>query len=257
MKRILLSLIFVAVFTSVSTAQETHNALQVTSQNVNYLTTADGGECCDLQKTEVLGNTHIAPGTLPITITNEYNSVVYTDHSYQDVILEYFLEGDELKRYTITDTLLFTKKTTRSASKSVRDMDKTCDVVYAFRDKAHLNLHIRDGMVVGYIDTFVGKKDNETLMDAFDQAIIDTGEFGGNVLLVLKYDFMIGNSSTTIGLGGSASTGFLGGSKQSSSYNTAIGYASNVTLPKTFSFIHGIAIYSPSIAAMEAWRGTK
>lgn len=226
------------------------NELNSSSFNYNYLTTgSDNGE---IQRSEIVGNTHITSTASPITITHEYNSVVYTDHSYQKDILEYFLEGDDLKKYTI-ERPLFVKKTTRSASKAIRKMDKKCDVVYAFRDKAHLKSYTNDGIVVGYIDTFVGKNDDETLMCCMDQAIIDTGGFGGNVFLMLSYNFMIGNNSTTVGLGGSAATGVLGGSQQASSYTTAIGYASNTTLPKTFSYIHGIALYSPAVAAMEAW----
>lgn len=178
----------------------------------------------------------------------EYHGPVYEDHKFQSKILNFVLQSNYLKPFAVKEHGFFTRDSAESCSKdiSVKEHDETT-VVYVFRDMEDLKNHVGNYETVGYADTY--SDGDETLMDCFDQAVIDSGVMGGNILVFLKVDYIAALASKTVGLGGSGAAGFMNGVDTSRVFGTVIGYASSKATPETDPFIHGMILYSPELPA--------
>lgn len=200
----------------------------------------------DIQQIQI--NSHLQPMNTPLTIAPEYSGPVFKDHKFQKEILNFMLRNEGLRPFTIETPRWFVKKSSKSSSSLTIKEDKEKypeqTRIYVFRDEEELK-NLKEFKVLGYTDTY--SKGKATLMDCFDQAVIDTGEKGGNALVILKVDFMAGMKSTTVGLGTSGAAGFLYGGNEASVYGGAIGYASSKATPQTNPYIHGIILYSEEL----------
>ena len=195
---------------------------------------------------KLIVNSHLAPMSGQATDTVEYHGPVYEDHKFQKSILDFMLQTDDLRPFVVKKPGLFTRDSANSDSKdlSVKDHEEKM-VVYVFRSMEDLENHVKSYELVGCTDTF--SDGDESLLDCFDQAVIDAGIMGGNILVTLKVDYMAALESTTVGLGGSGAGGFLQGATQSSVYGAALGYAKSRAIPETDPYIHGIVLYSEEL----------
>jgi len=89
--------------------------------------------------------------------------------------------------------------------------------------------------------TIRGKKKN-TSIACLKQAVINTGEAGGNVFVLLKVSSDSKMSSTTWGLGGSGAGNMGMSGKDAYSAGTAVGISSNFGGPVRLPYMHGIII---------------
>lgn len=81
-----------------------------------------------------------------------------------------------------------------------------------------------------------------TTMDCFTQAVIEAGNAGGNVFLLLSASSSPGTHSSTVGIGSSGAGNFSQGGKEAYSGGAATGFASNTGGPTSNPFIHGVAL---------------
>lgn len=230
----------VMMMTIACPAYAEESTMETNNYNNNYLGIGSPG----LQQSETEINSHLQPMVSPLTITPEYSGPVFKDHKFQKTIMDFLLREDGLKPFKVEKRGWFVLQSSKSSSDIITKGYPEQTRIYVFRDLEDLK-KIKGFKVVGYIDTY--SKSSETLMDCFDQAVIDTGEMGGNILVILKVDFMAGLKSTTVGLGTSGAGGFLHGGNGASVYGGAIGYASSKATPQTNPYIHGIALYSEEL----------
>lgn len=234
----------IAITMMLSSVAYAGNALTSTSVNNNYLGIGNPGE---VQRSEAEINSHLQPMNTPLAINPDYSGPVFKDHKVQTEILDYLLKAEGLKPFTIVDVKrgYFEKKSAKSASTLLARKDyEEQKKFYVFRDENDLK-QIKKYETVGYIDTY--SKGTATLMDCFNQAIFDAGEMGGNILLLLKDDFMAGMEASTIGLGGSGAEGLLHGGNAASVYGFAIGYAKSKATPQTNPYFHGMVLFSEEL----------
>ena len=157
---------------------------------------------------EIKVNSQLTPMAGQQVDTIEYHGETLEDHKYQDEILEFLLAAEGPKPFKVRERGFFTRKSSHSDSKdlSVKEYEETT-TVYVFRDIADLEANIESYSIVGYADTF--SKGKASLMDCFDQAVIDSGEMGGNIVVILDIGYINALKSTTTGLGGSGATTFF------------------------------------------------
>ena len=197
---------------------------------------------------EIKINSQLTPMAGQQVDTIEYHGETLEDHKYQDEILEFLLAAEGPKPFKVRERGFFTRKSSHSDSKdlSVKEYEETT-TVYVFRDIADLEANIESYSIVGYADTF--SKGKASLMDCFDQAVIDSGEMGGNIVVILDVAYINALKSTTTGLGGSGAAGIMKNATQSSVFGAALGYASSKATPETDPFIHGMVLYSAEFPA--------
>ena len=210
-------------------------------------------------ETKTLVNSHLQPLNTPLIVTTDYNGPVFKDHKYQREILYFMLSANkktdskDLRPFVIERKKgflgIFVKDSSKSSSNTIAKTEfKEQKSVYVFIDKKDLRSHVSNYQIVGFTDTF--SDGDATLLDCFDQAVIDAGEMGGNIIVVLKVDFMAAVESSTIGLGTSGAGGFMHGSNEASVYGAALGYAKSRATPQTDPFIHCMVLYSDKLAKM-------
>jgi len=225
-----------------ATSAYADNTLSTTVENNNFLGIGQPG----INRSQGEINSHLNPLQTPFVPNIEYFGPVLKDHKIQDEILNFMLSDKGLRPFKIKTTGLFSRNITKTESKCVLPKPlKKQNVVYVFKSKDELKGY--KYQVVGYIDTYSDGDDDETLMQCFDQAILDSGEMGANAMLLLKTDFTAGVKSTTVGLGSSGTSGHLHGGSGASVGGAAIGYASSKANPRTNPYIHGIAIHISNI----------
>lgn len=249
MKKIISSIIAIICFSFITLdivyASENENNQAVSSVNNNYLGIGTPGE---IQKSETKLNGHMSAMSTPMIIPGEYNNIVYADNKWQPEILEYILNINGLRKFRIETPMCFVKRTTKSSYTALFDLNKESKVVYVFKDKADMERYAYGAQLIGYTNSY--SSDKEDLMSCLTQNIINAGKLGGNVLLILKYNFVIGTESTTVGLGTSGVTGLLGGSKQATTFGSSIGYAKGKAKPVTYPFMHCMIFYSEILAEL-------
>jgi len=240
MKKIILLCILLLIL---GTSAYADNELSTTVENNNYLGI---GQSRDVNHSQGEINSQLSPMSLPVTITPEYNGPVFKDHKVQDEILEFLLSNTGLHKFEIIGTSKFFSDTTETESKCILSEPLTMSKkVFVFKSKEGLKDY--KYKVVGYIDTYSDGDEDETLMQCFNQAILDAGRMGANTILLMKINFVAGMKSSTIGLGSSGAGGFMHGGSGSSVYGAAIGYSSSTASTKTNPYIHGIALYIKSL----------
>lgn len=218
--------------------------LTSTSINNNYLSGGGSADCGESQK-ELEINGHLVPVPVPVPVTPGYNGPVFKDHKIQTVILNYLLKEDSLKPYIIEDEG-FRRNAAKSSSQitALKKYQKQ-KRVFVFRDEKELkNKKLGKCEVVGYADTY--SKGSATLLDCLTQSVVDAGNMGGNIFLILGHNFIAGVKSSTIGLGSSGAAGFLQGG-DASVYGAAVGYARSKAISETNPFMHGIVLYSENL----------
>jgi len=220
------------------------NELKTTVENNNYLGI---GQSQDVNHSQGEVNTHLNPMSTPFVTNPEYNGPVFKDHKVQNKILEFLLSEECLRPFKIIKvTGGFSNNVTETESKCLLPEPLVKQVrVFVFKDRAELKDY--KYKVVGYIDTYSDGDDDETTLQCFNQAILDTGRMGANAFLLIKSDFMAGVKSTTVGLGGSGATGLMHGGAGASVSGVAIGYAASSAKPKTNPYIHGMALMIESL----------
>lgn len=248
MKNLISIITIIFCFVTISYATENDNDMNVTSVNNNYLGIGTPGE---IQRSEAKVNGQIQAMMVPMVIPGEYNNVVYTDNKWQPEILEYILNIDTLKKFTIESPKCFVSKTTKSSYTSLFDMDDETEIVYVFKDDIDMKKNLQDARLIGYTNSY--STSDEDLMSCLNQNIINAGKIGGNVIVILKYNFIIGTESTTIGLGSSGVTGLLGGRKQASTFGAAIGWAKGKAKPVTYPYMHCMIFHSKTIETLIAF----
>jgi len=195
---------------------------------------------------KVTVNSHLSPMPGQGTDTLEYHGDTRKDHKCQESILNYILNTESLKPFVVKKHWLFTRASSKSASKDISSKDhEKKKVVYAFRSMVKLKEYVKNFELVGYTDTF--SKGKADLLACFDQAVIDAGTMGGNILVIMKIDYIESLKSTTTGLGGSGAAGILKGASQSTVYGSALGYASSKAVPETDPYIHCMVFYSAEL----------
>jgi len=223
-----------------ATSVYAQNELTTTVENNNYLGI---GQSKDVNHSQGEINSHLQPMSTPFITNPEYNGPVFKDHKVQAEILDFLLSEEGLRPFRIVKvTNGFSKNITETESKCLLPEPLAKQVrVFVFKDRAELKDY--KYKIVGYIDAYSDGDEDETTLQCFNQAILDTGRMGANALLMIKVDFMAGIKSTTVGLGGSGATGMMHGGSAASVSGMAIGYASSSAKPKTNPYIHGMAIY--------------
>ena len=93
---------------------------------------------------------------------------------------------------------------------------------------------------VGVTTVHGNRKDTSVL--CLKQAIIDTGEAGGNVFLLMKVSSDTGITSTTWGIGGSGAGNFGMTGKDAYSAGSAMGISSNKGGPIRKPYLHGLIL---------------
>ena len=221
-----------------ATSAYAQNELTTTVENNNYLGIGQKG----VNQSQGEINSQLQPMSTPFVTNPEYNGPVFKDHKIQTEILDFLLSKKGLHLFRIITV-------TNGFSKNVTGTQSTCmlakplkkrDSVFVFKDRKALEGY--EYRIVGYIDAYSDGDDDETLMQCFNQAVLDTGRMGANALLLIKTDFIAGIKSTTVGLGSSAASGLMNGANGASVVGAAIGYASSKASPKTNPFIHGMAL---------------
>ncbi|MCK4349092.1 MAG: hypothetical protein KAW47_10795 [Thermoplasmatales archaeon] len=212
------------------------------SINNNYLNLGSGG----IQQSEALINSHLQPMSTPMTITPDYSGPVFKDHKFQKEILNFLLREEGLKPFVIKKKKgYFEIKSSKSSSTQLTNKEyEEQKRVYVSKDEIDLK-KLKKYKMVGYVDAY--SKGKATLMGCFNQAVVDTGRMGGNILLILKINFMAGIKSSTIGLGSSGAAGFMHGNSEAQVYGAAIGYASSKATPQTNPYLHGIILFSEEL----------
>ena len=228
-----------------ATSVYAQNELTTTVENNNYLGI---GQSKDVNHSQGEINSHLQPMSTPYVINPEYNGPVFKDHKIQNEILNFLLSEEGLRPFRIVKvTNGFSKNITETESKCLIPKPlKKCNRVFVFKSKEELKNYTYK--TIGYIDAYSDGNDDETLMQCFNQAVLDTGRMGANAFLILKSDFMAGMKSSTVGIGSSGAGGFMHGGSDASVYGAAIGYASSTAKPKTNPYIHGVAIYIDSLS---------
>lgn len=222
---------------------ESDNSLTSTSINNNYL---GFGNQKEVQRNETEVNSHLQPMNTPVTVSPDYTGPVFQDHKIQTEILNFLLRENRLKSFRIERNGIFEINSAKTNSMPTigNKKYKKQRVVYVFRDLEDFE-KIENSEMVGYVDTF--SKGRATLIDCFNQAVVDSGAMGGNILVILKTNFLAELKAKTIGLGTSGAAGFLHGGAGANVYGGAIGYASSQATPQTNPYLHGIVLFSQDL----------
>ena len=131
-----------------------------------------------------------------------------------------------------------------------RDLVKSqVDTFYKHKIKTNKRVKVLNGIesLKNLRYTFVGTttvhgKKTNTSIACLKQSIIDTGESGGNVYVLLKVSSDTKMSSTTWGLGGSGAGNMGMAGKDAYSAGTALGISSNSGGPVRLPYMHGLII---------------
>ena len=237
---VLMIMIFVLVSPAHALFDNNEVSPSVESYNYNNILFSNPGD------STVKANTQMQPLLTPMVVTPAYHGPVFKDHKIQAEILQFLLKEKGGEPFVISKRGLFTRKSAHSDSEATSRVEYAEKKrVYAFTGEDDLLKNVSNYSVVGYTDTY--SKGKYTLMDCFNQAIIDAGDMGGNGVILLKIDFMAGLSSRTIGLGTSGAAGIMKGANQSSVSGAALGYASSKATPETNPYIYAIVIYSEDL----------
>lgn len=203
-----------------STSAYAGNTLSTTVENNNFLGIGQPG----INRTQGEMNTHLNPLQTPFVPNIEYFGPVFKDNKIQNEILDFMLAGAGLHSFRIeSPKFFFSRNFTESESKRISPTQlKKQERVFVFKNKEELKDY--KYQVVGYVNAYSDGDDDETLMACFSQAILDSGKMGANALLIIKVDFNAGVKSTTVGLGGSGTSGHLHGGSGASVGGAAIGF---------------------------------
>lgn len=223
------------------------NTLTSEVVNNNYLQGGGGEAVQGESQKELEINSHLNPMSASAPATPEYNGPVFKDHKIQTVILDFLLRKDGLKPYRIEDSGLRRNAAKSRSAKTALKAYKKKKRVFVFRSEADLKNTKGVGRCedVGYADTY--SEGSATLMDCYTQAVVDAGDMGGNIFLMLSHNFIAGVKSSTIGLGSSGAAGLLQGGN-ATVYGAAIGYAKSKATSETNPYMHGIVLYSEELA---------
>ena len=110
---------------------------------------------------------------------------------------------------------------------------------------------VKDGIIVGYTTAYSHSR--QSLMETFNQSVIDAGTMGANCILILKHNFVIGTKSSTFGFGSSGVTGLLNGAHGATTFGSTMGFARSKAKPVTYPFMQVMCLYSKTLATITAF----
>ena len=235
MKKIIYVIAFIFCFFMIANAGTTSSSSENSSENNNYLgiTIGDGSG-------ETTSNIRTAPN-VPFIMHNEIPAYFgpYADQMWntqEDTLLPFIIMTVE--EFEVETGFLY-----RNIVKSQIDLFSKKKLKKVKEVKVLNGINNLEGLYYTFVGTTTvhGKKKNSSIK-CLKQSIIDTGESGGNVYVLLKVSSDSKMSSTTWGLGGSGAGNMGMSGKDAYSAGTAIGISSNNGGPVRLPYMHGLII---------------